>query len=212
MTTKDDQNKRDQIWHFVLEHEEFFCDPPPGGLGFPRPGMIPGHYLKHPDQWALDRIRVLRLKQEQQLRDGTGDRTASAGMAPSTRLLLEDIRRLAWEGIAPGDIAARLDVPEAGVRNVLTLGRDAGDQGGPGPLPAAGAGDIPHELGQDLAGRERKRQRAPLTAGRSSRSSSWTRRRAGAASSATPRHGPCTRSAPGVGTSAGTPASPTSPR
>ena len=134
MTTKDDQNKRDQIWHFVLEHEEFFCDPPPAGLGFPRPGMIPDHYLKRPQEWPLDRIRVLRLKRERQLREGTPGRTASAGMAPSTRLLLDDIRRLAREGIAPRDIAARLDVPEAGVRNVLTLGRDAGDQGAQGPF------------------------------------------------------------------------------
>ena len=51
---KDDQDKRAQIWNFVLEHEGFFCDPPPEGLGFPRPGMIPGHYLKRPEEWALD--------------------------------------------------------------------------------------------------------------------------------------------------------------
>ena len=56
--TNDYQEKKDQIWQFVLEHQEYFCDPPPEGLGFPRPGMIPGHYLKRPEEWALDRIRV----------------------------------------------------------------------------------------------------------------------------------------------------------
>ena len=42
----EEQEKKDQIWKFVLEHQELFCDPPPEGLGFPRPGMIPGLYLK----------------------------------------------------------------------------------------------------------------------------------------------------------------------
>ena len=60
--------------------------------------MVPDHYLKHPDQWALDMNRVLRLKRERQLREGTADRTVSTGMAPATRRLLDDIRRLAGEG------------------------------------------------------------------------------------------------------------------
>ena len=111
---KDDQDKRAQIWNFVLEHEGFFCDPPPEGLGFPRPGMIPGHYLKRPEEWALDKIRVQKLKRERQLRDGTADRTVSTGMAPGTRQLLDDIRRLTREGHAPADISAQLDVTEAG--------------------------------------------------------------------------------------------------
>ena len=127
MMTNDDQEKRDQIWKFVLEHEEYFCDPPPEGLGFPRPGMIPGHYLKRPEEWVLDRIRVLKLKRERQLRDGTANRTVSAGMAPGTRQLLDDIRRLAREGRNPSEISAQLDVTEAGVRNVLALGQRAYD-------------------------------------------------------------------------------------
>ena len=88
-----EQQKKDHIWKFVLEHQELFCDPPPEGLGFPRPGMIPGHYLKRPEEWALDKIRVQKLKRERQLRDGTANRTVSTGMAPSTRQLLDDIRR-----------------------------------------------------------------------------------------------------------------------
>ena len=131
---KDDQDKRTQIWNFVLEHEGFFCDPPPEGLGFPRPGMIPGHYLKRPEEWALDKIRVQKLKRERQLRDGTANRTVSTGMAPSTRQLLDDIRRLAREGHTTAEISAQLDVTEAGVRNILSLGQGAYDQDAQGPL------------------------------------------------------------------------------
>ena len=135
--TNEDQERRDQIWNFVLEHEGFFCDPPPEGLGFPRPGMIPDHYLKRPQEWPLDRLRVLRLKRERQLRDGTANRTVSAGMAPETRLLLDRIRRLAKEGRSPSEISAQLDVTEAGVRNVLALGQaaDAANAQGPAHLP-----------------------------------------------------------------------------
>ena len=130
----EEREKRDRIWQFVLEHERFFCDPPPEGLGFPRPGMIPGHYLRHPDQWALDMNRVLRLKRERQLREGTADRTVSTGMAPGTRQLIDDIRRLAGEGHSPAQISALLDVTEAGVRNVLALGQGAEDMGALGPV------------------------------------------------------------------------------
>ena len=134
MTTREEREKRDRIWQFVLEHERFFCDPHPEGLGFPRPGMVSDHYLKHPDQWALDVNRVLQLKRERQLREGTDDRTVSTGMAPGTRQLLDDIRRLAGEGRSPSDISARLDVTEAGVRNVLALGRGACGQDAQGPI------------------------------------------------------------------------------
>ena len=130
-----EREKRDGIWQFVLEHERFFCDPPPEGLGFPRPGMVPDHYLRHPDQWALDMNRVLRLKRERQLREDTADRTVSTGMAPGTRQLLDEIRRLAWEGCSPAQISAQLDVTEAGVRNVLALGQGAEDTGALGPVP-----------------------------------------------------------------------------
>ena len=100
--------------------------------------MIPDHYLKRPEEWALDQIRVQRLKRERQLRDGTADRTVSTGMAPGTRQLLDDIRRLAREGHTPADISAQLDVTEAGVRNVLALGPGSlttHDAHGPVQLP-----------------------------------------------------------------------------
>ena len=134
MMNNEEQQKKDQIWKFVLEHQELFCDPPPEGLGFPRPGMIPGHYLKRPEEWALDQIRVLKLKRERQLRDGAADRTVSTGMAPGTRQLLYDIRRLAREGHTPAYISAQLEVTEAGVRNVLALGQGAYDQDAQGPI------------------------------------------------------------------------------
>ena len=127
--SNEEPEKKNQIRKFVLEHQEYFCDPPPEGLGFPMPGMIPGHYLKRPEEWPLDRIRVLRLKREGQLRDGTTNRTVSTGTAPATRQLLEDIRRLAGEGRSPSEISVRLDVTEAGVRNVLALGQGAEDTG-----------------------------------------------------------------------------------
>ena len=96
--------------------------------------MIPGHYLKRPEEWALDVIRVQKLKRERQLRDGTANRTVSTGMAPATRLLLDDIRRLAGEGRSPSEISAGLDVTETGVRNVLALGPGADDTGTQGPV------------------------------------------------------------------------------
>ena len=134
MMNNEEHQRKDQIWKFVLEHQELFCDPPPEGLGFPRPGMIPGHYLKRPEEWALDQIRVQRLKRERQLRDGTANRTVSTGMAPGTRQLLDDIRRLAREGHTLADISAQLEVTEAGVRNVLALGRGACYQDAQGPI------------------------------------------------------------------------------
>ena len=134
MMNNEEQQMKDEIWRFVLEHQELFCDPPPEGLGFPRPGMIPGHYLKRPEEWALDQIRVQKLKRERQLRDGTANRTVSTGMSPGTRQLLDDIRRLTREGHTPADISAQLDVTEAGVRNVLALGPGAYDQDSQGPV------------------------------------------------------------------------------
>ena len=134
MMNSEEQEKKDRIWKFVLEHQEYFCDPPPEGLGFPRPGMIPGHYLKRPEEWALDVIRIQKLKRERQLRDGSADRTVSTGMAPATRQLLDDIRRLAREGCSPSEISSELDVTKAGVRNVLALGQGAEDTGALGPV------------------------------------------------------------------------------
>ena len=120
------EEEKARIWQFVLEHEGFFCDPHPEGLGFPRPGMIPGYYLERPDEWQLDRLRVLTLKRARQVRDeAISSTTASAGMAPETRRLLDSIRRMAAEGLAPEQIAAELEVSPAGVHNVLSLGRQA---------------------------------------------------------------------------------------
>ena len=130
----EEQEKKDRIWKFVLEHQEYFCDPPPEGLDFPRPGMIPGHYLKRPEEWALDVIRIQKLKRERQLRDGSADRTVSTGMAPATRQLLDDIRRPAREGCSPSEISSELDVTKAGVRNVLALGQGAEETGALGPV------------------------------------------------------------------------------
>ena len=134
MMSNEERQKKDHIWKFVLEHQELFCDPPPEGLGFPRPGMIPGHYLKRPEEWALDVIRVQKLKRERQLRDGSANRTVSTGMAPATRQLLDDIRRLAGEGRSPSEISSELDVTEAGIRNVLALGQEAEDTNALGPV------------------------------------------------------------------------------
>ena len=161
MMSNKEREKRDGIWQFVLEHERFFCDPPPEGLGFPRPGMVPDHYMKNPDQWALDMNRVLRLKREHQLREGTADRTVSTGMAPGTRQLLHDIRRLAGEGRSPAQISAQLDVAEAGVRNVLAPGAGGRRRGRPGARSAARDRGVPEELGKVLAGRARKWEWTP---------------------------------------------------
>lgn len=136
--TKEQQERRALIWEFVLEHDNFFCDPPPEGLGFPRPGMIPDHYLHRPDEWELDRLRVLNLKRARQVRDeAIGATTASAGMAPETRRLLDSIRNMNALGFAPEQIAAELGVSPAGVHNVLKLGQQAYDPRvhGPAQLP-----------------------------------------------------------------------------
>ena len=208
----EEQEKKDRIWKFVLEHQEYFCDPPPEGLGFPRPGMIPGHYLKRPEEWALDVIRIQKLKRERQLRDGSADRTVSTGMAPATRQLLDDIRRLAREGRSPSEISSELDVTKAGVRNVLALGQGAEDTGSPGTRSAARDRGVPKELGKVLAGRARKWEWTRKIAECCLRSRSLAHRTGDAASSATPGHSPCTRYVPAAETTAGTPASRTSPR
>ena len=126
--TKDQETEKAKIWQFVLEHEGFFCDPPPNGLGFPRPGMVPGHYLARPDEWELDRLRVLQLKRDKLARDEAASAaSASAGMAPETRRLLDTIRSLHAQGLAPEAIAQQLGVSATGVRNVLRLGKQAYD-------------------------------------------------------------------------------------
>ena len=74
------------------------------------------------------------LKRARQVCDeATGATTASAGMAPETRRLLDSIRRMDAEGIAPVRIAAELGISPAGVRNVLNLGQRAYNPGAHGP-------------------------------------------------------------------------------
>ena len=77
---------------------------------------------------------MLRLKRQRQLQEENTDRTVSTGMAPETRLLLDRIRKLAQEGWSPPAIAAKLDLTEGGVRNVLALGQGAEDAGALGPV------------------------------------------------------------------------------
>ena len=134
LLSKEELDLKAEIWQFVLEHSDFFCDPKPDGLGFPRPGMIPGHYLDRPDEWQLDRLRVLTLKRQRQVREeAVSASTASFGMAPETRRLLDSIRRLDADGHSAEAIAAELQVSVAGVRNVLTLGLQAYDPKACGP-------------------------------------------------------------------------------
>ena len=123
--TGEQQDTKQLIWAFVLEHQEYFCDPHPEGLAFPRPGMLPDYYLKRPDEWALDKLRVLRLKSARHFTDELTGRTVSTGMAPDTRQLVEDIRRLHNEGHKPPEIAERLKVLVAGVNNVIAMGQHA---------------------------------------------------------------------------------------
>ena len=148
-----EREKRDGIWQFVLEHERFFCDPPPEGLGFPRPGMVPDHYLRHPDQWALDMNRVLRLKRERQLREDTADRTVSTGMAPGTRQLPGRDTETGLGGLQPRPYIR--PAGRHGGRGPQCPGPGAGGRGHgrPGARSAARDRGVPKELGKVLAGR-----------------------------------------------------------
>ena len=97
--------------------------------------MIPGHYLERPDEWQLGRVRVMRLKQSKRIREEAGNApTASAGMSPETRRLLDTVRGRAGDGLSPEAIAAELKLSPIGVRNVLKLGRKAYDPGARGPI------------------------------------------------------------------------------
>ena len=138
LLTPEEQDLKAEIWQFVLEHSDFFCNPMPDGLAFPRSGMIPSHYLHRPDEWKLDRLRVLTLKREKQIREeAVSASTASLGMAADTRRMLDSIRSLHAGGLSPEEIAARLQVLVVGVRNVPKLGKQAYDPKvyGPTGLP-----------------------------------------------------------------------------
>ena len=140
--TNDDQEKRDQIWKFVLEHEEYFCDPPPRGPGVPTAG---------------DDTRPLPQKAGgmgagqdpcPETETGTptpGRETPTAPCRPAWRQEHGCCWTTSggWPGRAatPSEISAQLDVTEAGVRNVLALGQGAydGDAQGPIHLPEIAA-------------------------------------------------------------------------
>ncbi len=134
MDTREEELAR--IGKYIRDNMDYFCSPPPGGLGWPRPGGLPKYYLSNPEEWALDLQRVEALKKAAWLREAVEgcDLTSSRRMAPGTRQLLDEIRRLAGEGRSPAQISAQLDVAEAGVRNVLALGSGAEDAGALGPV------------------------------------------------------------------------------
>ena len=135
LLTPQEQDLKAEIWQFVLEHSDFFCSPMPDGLAFPRPGVIPDHYLHRPDEWQLDRLRVLTLKREKQIREeAVRASTASLGMAADTRRMLDSIRSLHAGGLSPEEIATQLQVLVIGVRNVLRLGNRPTIPRSTGPL------------------------------------------------------------------------------
>ena len=211
----EERQRKDEIWRFVLEHQELFCDPPPEGLGFPRPGMIPGHYLKRPEEWALDQ-------------DPCPEPEAGASAPGRHRQPDRLDRHVPRHAPAPGrHQAARPGGAHPG-GHIRPARRHRGRRPQrpgpgtgslrprrPGTHPDTGARSIPEDLGQVLARREwqwKRGKRAPKTAGCCLKSRSLTGRTSSAASCATPRHGRCTRSAPGAATTAGTPASSMCPR
>ena len=125
-----------KIARYIRENMGYFCAPPPGGLGWPRPGGLPKYYLSNPEEWALDLQRVEDLKKAARLLEVAegGDLTASRTMAQETRELLDSIRRMHQEGLAPSAIAEVLGVRERAIINVLALGPmayDASTSGSP---------------------------------------------------------------------------------
>ena len=134
MGTRDEE--LDRIKNYLRENMDYFCSPPPEGLGWPRPGGLPKYYLNNPEEWELDLQRVEALKKAARLRrvaEG-GDLTKSRGMAAETREVLDSIRRMHQEGLTPAAIAEVLGVRERAIINVLALGPmayDAGTSGSP---------------------------------------------------------------------------------
>ena len=120
----------DRIHRYVLDNIAYFCDPHPEGLGWERPGGIPKFYRDNPAQWELDLKRVEDLKRAARLREAAAGReepTASQGMAPHTKEILDSIRRMHQEGISAAEIAHVLRVRERAIRSVLAMGVSAYD-------------------------------------------------------------------------------------
>ena len=124
-----EKNNRENLEHirkYIQKHERYF-----EALGFQRPGGLPRYYTEQrPEEWPLDLAKVERLKREEQAQERAAshsDRTASSGMSQEARDLLDSISSLAGQGLTPGQIAARLELVEDGVRNVLAMGRHAYD-------------------------------------------------------------------------------------
>ena len=206
------QEQKAHIWQFVVEHEGFFCDPPPEGLGFPRPGMIPG---------ALpEKAGGVAPGQDQSPEAETGEAAPGRDRRP---------HRIHGHGPrdphAPGpDPAARPAGPRSG-RHSRATRRDRGRRpkcsgsgkgclrtGRPGTLTPAGGCRIPEELGKVLATGVHQWKRKWKIAECSLRWRPWPHRTGDTASCATLRPGPCTRSAPAAEISAATPVSLTCPR
>ena len=134
MGTREEELAR--IGKYVQENMDYFCSPPPEGLGWPRPGGLPKYYLNNPEEWELDLQRVEALRKAARLREVIegSDLTASRKMAAETRELLDSIRRMHQEGLSTAAIAEVLGVRERAIINVLALGSmayDAGTAGSP---------------------------------------------------------------------------------
>ena len=127
MGTREEELAR--IGKYIRENMDYFCSPPPEGLGWPRPGGLPKYYLNNPEEWGLDLQRVEDLKRAATLREAVegGDLTSSRRMASETRELLDAIRKMHQEGQTSAAIAEVLGVRERAIINVLALGPTAYD-------------------------------------------------------------------------------------
>ena len=132
MGTREEELAR--IGKYIRENMDYFCSPPPEGLGWPRPGGLPKYYLNNPKEWGLDLQRVESLKKAAKLREVVegSDLTSSRRMASETRDLLDAIRKMHQDGQTPTEIAESLGVRERAIINVLALGPTAYDRSAPG--------------------------------------------------------------------------------
>ena len=134
MGTREDELAR--IGKYIRENMDYFCSPPPEGLGWPRPGGLPKYYLNNQEEWELDLQRVEALRKAARLREVVEGRdlTSSRRMASETRELLDAIRKMHHDGHTPAQIAEILGVRERAIINVLALGPSAYDRRAPGEL------------------------------------------------------------------------------
>ena len=128
MGTREEELAR--IGKYIRENMDYFCSPPPEGLGWPRPGGLPKYYLNNQEEWGLDLQRVEALKKAAKLREvvEVSDLTSSRRMASETRELLDAIRKMHQDGRTPAEIADVLGVRERAIINVLALGSAAYDR------------------------------------------------------------------------------------